>query len=848
MMGWLQSLKSRQQRPDLGRGIVCRYFGITDQRFTGGVFSPEFPSHHFHVGLVDETGEVIFTSIADKDTHREEIPDGHGFSLRLPADWLGPGSEGKRYQFKIIETGKLFPKDPRVLPLNLVLSRPAESHRDEKFKAKLISLERIPASSLGKEVLVVGTHEMSRTGAPLIILEIIKQLHTRHGRAIVLLSLAPRGILFEEFSRHCSLVIDDLGPLLSSGDWDPGEFFESLRRKTGGVALINSLCSTKLAVACRAAGFEVKSLVHEYPHAFPSPTIVRHFHASSEVILPCADVRDSFLNPELGLHNLGTEIPKLSVLSQGCYMLGRDPLSPSEVEAFAESFRQQYQISSHDRLVVSCGTIDSRKGFDWFVALICWYATHSPNAGNTHFVWIGRVSDSDLFFHSLHDLRQLGLIGKFHHVDEAADIRLALAMADVFLLCSRIDPFPSVVLESFLLGKPVIGFDKGQGSRDLIRETGFGRVIPYQRLTAAVGAIDSLLADSALRQRIRGRGPELVRSRYQYDAYVDAISDWISGKPIRQEPCTVSPSSGEPADTMPPILLLGFHRSGTSFLSQFLLSIGVNMVPSGNSLGSGPGNPDGHFEDVGILDYHCGLLWRKHKEFMDRWGGKFCIFLPDYEDSWAGYRLGAAKLGRSLGQTGPWGWKDPRTLLFFDLWKSIYPAAIPVMVLRHPLAICLSLLRRGTDSYFLSDPLALFDAYVGYHRAALKDFIQAPDTWFTVTMPATESRLTALRAFLSARLKMELGPMANAAIPDVSRFEALPIPEEIHETFCQMFPEAGEVFDRFSGKVRPDSASESRIPSESERLDWLQDAIHQLTGGRVMFCRDLKLRFRTMVG
>ena len=108
--------------------------------------------------------------------------------------------------------------------------------------------------------------------------------------------------------------------------------------------------------------------------------------------------------------------------------------------------------------------------------------------------------------HALHDLRCHGVIGHFHHLDEIDDVRAALGEADVFLLCSRIDPFPSVVLESFAMGVPVVGFDQGQGCRDLIAESGFGTLVPYQDLAGTIAAIDALLSPASAKARAVSEG------------------------------------------------------------------------------------------------------------------------------------------------------------------------------------------------------------------------------------------------------------------------------------------------------------------------------------------------------
>jgi hypothetical protein len=55
-----------------------------------------------------------------------------------------------------------------------------------------------------------------------------------------------------------------------------------------------------------------------------------------------------------------------------------------------------------------------------------------------------------------------------------------------------------------------------------------------------------------------------------------------------------------------PLIICGMHRSGTSFVASLVAGAGVHLGDT--LLESSPGNPRGHFEDVGILDFHRTVL------------------------------------------------------------------------------------------------------------------------------------------------------------------------------------------------------------------------------------------------
>ena len=68
-------------------------------------------------------------------------------------------------------------------------------------------------------------------------------------------------------------------------------------------------------------------------------------------------------------------------------------------------------------------------------------------------------------------------------------------------LTSREDPFPSVVLEALSAGTPVVAFDRSGGIPDMLRETGFGSVVPHGDVDAMARAVADAGRGSPARRR-----------------------------------------------------------------------------------------------------------------------------------------------------------------------------------------------------------------------------------------------------------------------------------------------------------------------------------------------------------
>ncbi len=510
-----------------------RYFGVSELRLHGGVFAPGAPERCFLVELVGPSGEVYGQTRADGPSLKPgEMPDGHGFSLPVPAEWFSAETRPEWFQFRIVETGQQFPNEPREIPVWSLVNavnwkREVRSELGRKMQRHTKALrERQPAKG---DLLVVGTHALTRTGAPMIILELVRRLRARRDVDVLLLCSGPWGPLYEAF-RECRVdIVEELDEAAEAAPRETAEFFTALGQvaKVGDrrLALINSLCATDLATRCREAGLQVFSLIHEYPYAFEKERIWRHFEVSADVVFPCRDVSRRFAEVLGREGRSGLKETRFSILPQGCYQMEWEPVDTAASAALVERVRKENFLGPRDRLVVCCGTIESRKGFDWLTRFVRYYHGHSPHAPRTHFLWVGAIGQHDLYEHGLHDLRRDGVIGHFHHCDEMEDVRPVMGMADAFLLCSRIDPFPSVVLEAFLAGVPVIGFDRDQGCAEMIVETGFGRVVPYQSLEAAGRALDGLLAaDSVETKAVRELGAAYVGKHYRFQDYADRIA------------------------------------------------------------------------------------------------------------------------------------------------------------------------------------------------------------------------------------------------------------------------------------------------------------------------------------
>lgn len=93
---------------------------------------------------------------------------------------------------------------------------------------------------------------------------------------------------------------------------------------------------------------------------------------------------------------------------------------------------------------------------------------------------------------------------------------LAYSAADLFVLPTREDNLPNVVLEAMACGTPVVAFDVG-GLPDMIRPDMTGLLVPLEDVGGLRSAIATILEDDERRARISGECRRVAVERYRLE-------------------------------------------------------------------------------------------------------------------------------------------------------------------------------------------------------------------------------------------------------------------------------------------------------------------------------------------
>lgn len=337
-----------------------------------------------------------------------------------------------------------------------------------------------------------------------------------HGAQLLLKNLAET--LVRCFGLEVEIVLLEGGRLVSTyreiaettiaaNDEDLRATFQRLARKGFRAVIVNSSASSAAVKHASAANLRVTMLVHELPSIIAEktlgPKISRAAPFVDQFVFPAKFVREAFLN------SFEVDASRTVVRPQGSYTTFT--FSPDE----RSKMRALLNIGTERTVVLGVGFADLRKGFDIFMN--SWRACERAGGG-IHFVWLGGL-DPNIKVYLKSEIDAAVTSGRFHIASFAKDVASYYSAADLFLLSSREDPFPTVVLEGLQSGIPSIAFAGSGGIPEMLELHDAGAVVAMADAEAVAAAIPHLRKKWPTSERSNNRLVDIARTHFSFTDY-----------------------------------------------------------------------------------------------------------------------------------------------------------------------------------------------------------------------------------------------------------------------------------------------------------------------------------------
>ncbi|MEO1344419.1 MAG: rhamnan synthesis F family protein [Pseudomonadota bacterium] len=334
-----------------------------------------------------------------------------------------------------------------------------------------------------KPTCLVCTHDLTKTGAPIVGLTLAREAAQTHN--VVVLARRP-GELLKAFLETTVGVF--VSPNLD-GDL---EYSTLIDLETVDFAVLNSVETYPIAKAMVRRGIPFATYVHEFGD-YTKPSKLIFLTLFSDLLVFSSNiVRDSWDDVFKSV-SFDKDADSM-ILPQAELQIGS--VSP---DAYAEARDRLSGLLGVDcssrRIVYGAGVAHWRKGTDLFVLTAQEAREKDPE---TLFLWVGDGQDhEDVHFGVWLDkhLREAEVNspdGNLFFLPAGAHYHDICKAADAFYLCSRLDPLPNVIFDAARYGAHIVLYENASGFHDgSYTQVESFHTVPYGSIS---GSCDALLA------------------------------------------------------------------------------------------------------------------------------------------------------------------------------------------------------------------------------------------------------------------------------------------------------------------------------------------------------------------
>ena len=372
--------------------------------------------------------------------------------------------------------------DERVIFVNAWNEWAEGAHLEPDTKYGYAYLEASRAAlnpvEVPRMVTLVG-HDAHPHGAQILLLNLARN-YAQNGFKVTIV-LLQGGQMVTQYAQYAQVVVLDDPALAGENSI---RLLRRLRTEDAQVAIVNTTVSAEILPMLREAGYRTVALIHEMASVYDQmnlrPQMTLAADHADQIVFPAPLVQAQFET------YLGRSLPRAQVRPQGLYL--HELASSDALAQHRARLRAELGINADTTLLLGVGYVDHRKGGDLFVRTL---ARLRELGRKVEAIWIGHADIH--FLPQIEALaRDLGVADHMRFLGRQQDPVPFYAASDVFLLSSREDPFPSVVLEAMAARLPCVMF-AGTTGCEVLAERGLALAVGGQDPAGMAQAVESLI-------------------------------------------------------------------------------------------------------------------------------------------------------------------------------------------------------------------------------------------------------------------------------------------------------------------------------------------------------------------
>ncbi len=371
-----------------------------------------------------------------------------------------------------------------------------------------------------KKILFIS-HEASLSGAPILLLSLLKRIKESTDYSFDVLLLR-NGTLYSDFAAVADHVF-----LAAVQTYEPSFLKRNIKRaknliipkKAVNENLIdkitfqlipnqydlvygNTMGSLSWTLPFKKSNIPTIVAIHELTFGiestFDKDFVLENINNISDIIAGSKAVADNLIE------TYHADSKKISVI----HSFVDEKIN---IDILPEVIKKESKINEDELVIGLASSQELRKGTDLVPLLVKKITDKAPDLA-FKFINLGGTANNSAVRCSKLDAEKMGIRDKIIYIEHTSKPNNYINTFDVFLLLSREDPFPLVMLTAAKLEKPIVAFEKSGGAEEFLDQN-HGILIPYLDLDRMAEEIIKLSKDKAAQEALGKR----IKSRIDHE-------------------------------------------------------------------------------------------------------------------------------------------------------------------------------------------------------------------------------------------------------------------------------------------------------------------------------------------